>query len=183
MQCPKCIPGKLVPSYLELFFCAHKCDSCGGDWVLIEDYVNWKDKHPEYHYTAIDVSEDVDDSVKALLCPVSGLIMRKLKIAKHTSHRLDYSASVGGVWMDKGEWELLKKEGLAGSLNTILTEHWQTKIRDQRTEDTFDLLYSAKFGEQDYIKIKQLREWLQAHPQKADLRSFLLADDPYSARR
>jgi Zn-finger nucleic acid-binding protein len=183
MNCPKCENGSLVPSYLELFFCVHTCDSCGGNWLLIEDYVNWKEQYSEHHWVDVNVSEDIDDSVKALLCPLSGLIMRKLKITKDSTHRLDYSAAVGGVWLDNGEWDMLKKAGLAGSLNTILTEHWQQIIRSQRSEDTFDMLYLAKFGEQDYEKIKSLRTWLINHPKKADIRSFLLAVDPYSARR
>ncbi|WJG10039.1 zf-TFIIB domain-containing protein [Aliiglaciecola sp. LCG003] len=183
MECPKCQTGNLTLSYLELFFCVQTCNGCGGNWVLIEDYVKWKDQHPEYAYIDVDVTEDLDDAVKALLCPSSGLIMRKLKIAKETSHRIDYSASVGGVWLDNGEWQLLKNSGLAGSLNTILTEHWQLKIREQRTEDTFDMLYRTKFGDEDYDKVKVLREWLQSHPQKSDLRAFLLAQDPYSVKR
>ncbi|GAA0858739.1 zf-TFIIB domain-containing protein [Aliiglaciecola litoralis] len=183
MNCPKCDHGNLIPSYLELFFCAHTCNQCGGNWILIEDYVNWKEQHPEYEFVDVEVNDDIDDSKRAMLCPMSGLIMRKLKIAKETSHRLDYSAPVGGVWMDKGEWELLKQAGLAGSINTILTEHWQHMIREQRTEETFDMLYRAKFGEADYDKVKELRAWLIAHPKKADIRSFLLANDPYSAKR
>ena len=114
---------------------------------------------------------------------MTGTIMRKMRISKGNQHRLDYSAPVGGVWLDKGEWELLKHEGLAGSLNAILTEQWQTKIKDQKAEATFDALYLSKFGEEDYQKIKDLRSWLNAHPLKMDLRSFLLAEDPYSAKR
>lgn len=107
--------------------------------------------------------------------------MRKLRISKDNTHRLDYSSAVGGVWLDKGEWELLKHEGLAGSLNKILTEQWQGDIREQKTEETFSQLYRGKFGEQDYKKIKELRVWLNANPRKADLRAYLLAEDPYSA--
>jgi hypothetical protein len=28
-----------------------------------------------------------------------------------------------------------------------------------------------------------VREWLNTHPQKADLRAYLMAEDPYSAKR
>jgi len=58
---------------------------------------------------------ELDESKQAILCPVTGTIMRKLRLSTSTAHRIDYSASVGGVWLDKGEWDLLKKEGLAGS--------------------------------------------------------------------
>ena len=182
MRCTSCKNGNLNPSYLDKLFRAHTCDNCGGSWVLIEDYVSWKENHPEHEFVAADV-EAVEESDKAILCPMSGTIMRKLHISKDSQHKIDYSAAVGGVWLDKGEWELLKSAGLAGSLNGILTQQWQTRIQDEKAHQTFENLYLSKFGEQDYEKIKALREWLNGHPRKADLRSFLLAEDPYSAKR
>ena len=182
MLCTSCKSGKLNPSYIDSLFRAHTCDNCGGNWILIEDYVSWKERNPDQEFTTVEV-EDVQDSGKALLCPVSGAIMRKLRINKDSAHKLDYSARVGGVWLDKGEWELLKQEGLAGSLNAILTEQWQTKIKDQKAEATFEALYREKFGDEDYEKVKQLRSWLTDNPNKADLRAYLLADDPYSAKK
>jgi Zn-finger nucleic acid-binding protein len=182
MRCCGCKEGQLQGSFIDQQFRAHTCNQCGGNWILIEDYVQWKECNPHHNFATVTV-EDMDDSSKALFCPVSGVIMRKLRISKDSSHRIDYSVPVGGVWLDKGEWELLKSAGLAGSLNAILTEQWQTKIKEQKAEQTFEQLYLAKFGEQDYARIKELRAWLNNHPRKADLRSYLLADDPYSARK
>jgi Zn-finger nucleic acid-binding protein len=184
MQCTRCKAGNLQASFIEQQFRAHTCDHCGGNWILVEDYMTWKERNPQYSFAKVVITDDdVADSQRALLCPVTGKIMRKLKITKDSSHRIDYSMPVGGVWLDKGEWELLKSAGLAGSLNAILTEQWQTKIREQKAEETFTQLYLNKFGEDDYQKIKALREWLNNHPRKADLQSYLLADDPYSAKK
>lgn len=182
MKCTSCKSGNLNPSYLDKLFRAHTCDNCGGSWVLIEDYVSWKENNPEFEFVAADV-EQVEESSTAILCPMTGTIMRKLHISKDSKHKVDYSVAVGGVWLDKGEWELLKSSGLAGSLNGILTQQWQTKIQDEKAHETFENLYKSKFGDEDYEKVKALRLWLESHPQKADLRSFLLADDPYSAKR
>lgn len=60
---------------------------------------------------------------------------------------------------------------------------WQHKIRQDSARDTFAELYSAKFGEDVYSRIKELRKWLQSQEQKADLRAYLLAEDPYSAEK
>lgn len=182
MKCPSCEAGTLQPSFMDKLFRAHTCDHCGGNWILIEDYVAWKERNPDHSFAAVTV-EETDDTSSALLCPMTGVIMRKLRVSASNSHRVDYSVRVGGVWLDKGEWELLKKEGLAGSLNAILTEQWQQKIKAQRTEQTFDELYRSKFGDADYDKVKGMREWLQQHPLRSDLRSFLLSDDPYSVKR
>ena len=182
MKCTSCKQGELIPSFIEGLFRAHTCSHCGGNWVLIEDYVAWKERNPQHQFdNTLDVQ--LDESKQAVLCPVTGTIMRKLRLSPNTEHRIDYSASVGGVWLDKGEWELLKKEGLAGSLNGVLTAHWQKNIRMSSTKEHFAEIYKEKFGEQTYQKVKELREWLIQQPNKADLRAYLLAEDPYSAEK
>jgi Zn-finger nucleic acid-binding protein len=182
MKCTSCVTGELQPSFIEGQFRAHNCSHCGGDWILIEDYIAWKERNPQFNFSE-DVTGNVEDSKSALLCPVSGLIMRKLRLSEKTTHRIDYSASVGGVWLDKGEWQLLKEQGLAGSLNSVLTSHWQRNIRMNSAKDNFAAIYTDKFGHEDYQKVKALREWLVEQPNKTDLRAYLLAEDPYSAER
>jgi Zn-finger nucleic acid-binding protein len=182
MKCTSCKQGDLHPNFIDDLFRAHTCNHCGGNWILIEDYVTWSENHPEHEFKSVEISQ-IDNSTKALICPMSGTIMQKIQINKDSDHKLDYSARVGGVWLDKGEWELLKSSQLAGSLNAILTDHYQQQIRDAKAADHFSALYQSKFGSDDYQKAKELREWLTNHENKADLRSYLLAADPYSARR
>lgn len=136
MKCTACNKGILSPSFIDGLFRAHTCTECGGDWILIEDYVTWQERNPEFQFST-DVICEVEDSATALLCPVTGTIMRKFRLTAKSSHRIDYSSSVGGVWLDKGEWELLKQEGLAGSLNAVLTAHWQNNIRLDSAKENF----------------------------------------------
>lgn len=183
MQCKACSQGFLKPSFIDGLFRAHTCSNCGGNWILVEDFVAWKERNPEHEFAKECQwsEEESSESKKALLCPVTGGIMRKFKITAKTDHRLDYSAAVGGIWLDKGEWELLKSEGVAGVLNKVVTQHWQNEIRKDSAVNSFSDIYEAKFGTEVYQKVKELREWLDAQPQKADLRSYLLAENPYSA--
>lgn len=186
MKCTSCSQGFLKPTFIDALFRAHSCSSCEGNWVLIQDYVAWKERNPEYQFTdnlqSVDES-GAEDSKKAMLCPVSGAIMQKFRIAADSEHRLDYSAAVGGIWLDRGEWELLKEKGLAGSLNAVVTQQWQHRIREQNASESFAEIYRHKFGEDLYSKVKEVREWLQSQEQKADIRAYLLAEDPYSAER
>ena len=184
MKCINCSQGNLIPSFIDDAFRAHTCGSCGGNWILVEDFVSWKDRHPEHRFNPeVTCEDDAADNRKALICPMSGQLMRKLRISAQHAHRLDYSNSVGGIWLDKGEWELLKAEGLAGSLNAIVTQTWQNKIRQETALNNFVEIYESKFGKETYKKAKEIRQWLQSHPQKADLRAYLLAEDPYSAEK
>jgi len=185
MQCSSCNKGTLTPSFIDGLFRAHTCSDCGGDWVLIEDYAAWRERHPDYEFAKDIHFEEINiaDTKEAMLCPATKTIMRKFKISATNTHRLDYSSAVGGLWLDKGEWELLVRGGLAGSLNALVTDVWQRKIRQTSAKDSFADIYHDKFGNDAYAKIKEMREWLNTHPQKADLRAYLLAEDPYSANR
>ncbi|WP_236702646.1 zf-TFIIB domain-containing protein [Thalassomonas actiniarum] len=182
MKCTSCNAGELVPSFIDGLFRAHTCSNCQGNWILIEDYVAWKERNPEFTFDD-NVNYEVEDTKKAILCPVTGTIMRKFRLTASNTYRIDYSAGVGGVWLDSGEWELLKEEGLAGSLNAVLTSHWQKNIRTISTKDNFYEIYLDKFGQETYEKVKELRTWLEKQPNKADLRAYLLAEDPYSAEK
>lgn len=182
MQCTKCKVGTLSPSFVDQLFRAHTCSHCGGNWILIEDFVSWKEQNQAYQFfESYELTEEITDTKHALLCPVTGGIMRKFKMTASTNHRIDYSASVGGLWLDKGEWELLKSEGVAGALNTIVTNQWQNQIRANTTANNLSAVYATKFGNDTYEKAKSLREWLHAQPNKSDLRAYILAEDPYSA--
>lgn len=182
MKCPGCKRDTLFPSYIDGLFRAHTCSVCEGNWILIEDYVVWKQKNPEYEFSET-ADFQYEDSKNALLCPITGAIMQKFKLTHDSEHRLDYSPQVGGVWLDKGEWEFLKQENLAGCLNAIFTSQWQKTIRENSAKVSFAEIYQEKFGEESYAQIKETRKWLDEHPCKADLIAYLMAEDPYSAER
>lgn len=183
MNCTSCKDGVLKETLLEADLWAHTCDSCGGHWILIEDFSSWKDANPDYEFSASILLEntEINDSKKALICPSSGTIMQKFRISASNDHKIDYSSKVGGVWLDKGEWKLLKSDGLAGFLNSILTNHWQTKIKQENASTNFSDIYLAKFGTENYEKVKEFRQWLVNHELKSDLKAYLLAEDPYAA--
>jgi len=185
MKCTACSKGKLIPSFIDGLFSAHTCSDCGGDWILIEDYAAWRERHPDYEFAKDIQFEEVQalEKKQAILCPVTHTIMRKFKISANNSHRLDYSTAIGGLWLDKGEWELLICEGLAGSLNALVTDAWQRKIRQDSAKEHLRDIYRDRFGDEAYNKVKEVREWLHGHPHKADLRAYLMAEDPYSAKR
>lgn len=182
MKCPSCENGELRDAYLEEYLPCKTCDRCGGNWILLEHYLRWKDGYAsQATEPADDVEIELAETKRALTCPVSGTLMLKYRISKDSEHRLDLSPSVNGVWLDKGEWSLLKQSGLADKLNAIFTAPWQRKIRAESSRDTFEQLYRRKFGDSDYEKIREIRDWLHAHPHREALRAFLVADNPWSA--
>ncbi|WP_104398870.1 TFIIB-type zinc ribbon-containing protein [Vibrio penaeicida] len=182
MKCTSCNTGVLEPKFIDGMFPAHICNECEGNWILVEDYVAWKEDNPAYPISN-SVTCEISDTETALLCPQTGTIMRKLRISSNISHRLDYSVAVGGIWLDKGEWSIIREGGLANSLNAVVTTQWQKNIRTNNSTENFVSLYNDKFGEETYEKLKDIRSWINAHPNKHDLQAYLSAEDPYSAER
>ena len=185
MNCTNCKDGFLKPEKIDDLFPAHTCDSCGGNWILIEEYAIWKANNPDHVFSSHSTTQEFKspEPKKALICPVSGSIMQKFRITSNSEHKINYSAKVGGIWLDKGEWDYLKSEGLAGSLNTVLTEHKQNEIMQDTAKEHFSEIYQDRFGKEAYQKIIEIREWLDKHEQKQDLLAYLVAEDPYSANR
>ena len=181
MKCPSCKLGTLVPSFLESGLRSHECDNCKGNWLYIEDYVGWLEGN-DIKLKEHDAEYELEDTKNAMICPVTGVLMQKFRVSNDITHKLDYSTPVGGVWLDPGEWKYLKDKGFAYSLNRVFTEQWQKLLRDNDTKQSFEKLYLSKFGEEDYAKIKEIRTWLESKENRTDLRSYLLAENPYSAR-
>lgn len=179
MICPSCKQGKLKPSFIDNLFRCNCCTHCGGNWFYLTDYLHWLDKSQ-----AVDSNENPiverDDTKNAMICPITGQIMLKYRISNKSSHRLDLSPSLSAIWMDKGEWELIKEEGLSRQLNQIFSEPWQRKVKTEQAKVTLDTMYTEEFGDTNYIKLKDMRSWLNGKENKHAMLSFLLADNPYS---
>lgn len=184
MNCTSCNEGVLIAGLIEGQFRAHQCATCHGHWILIEDFVTWKEENPKHQFSDdVSLAHNLNGTKKALLCPQTGTIMRKFRISGSNEHRIDYSSNVGGLWLEQGEWELLKSENIANSLNSIVTKNWQKKIREQNSKENFDNIYNNKFGQETYQKVKEFRDWLETQEHKSDLRAYLFAEDPYSAEK
>ncbi|MFK7976411.1 MAG: zf-TFIIB domain-containing protein [Halioglobus sp.] len=179
MKCPSCKTDSLEPAFIEKQFRAHSCSTCSGDWILIEDFVYWSERSEVAPPEQDAAGYLPEDSKNALICPVTGTIMQKYRISNASDHKLDYSPQVGGVWLDAGEWQFLKGQGLASQIGRIFTDSWQSQLRAKDTQATFVSLYERKFGTDDYRKAQEVRAWLASSDKKAELRAYLLAEDPY----
>lgn len=179
MKCSSCHTGNLVASYLEGLFACHTCSECGGNLILLGDFLRWQEQNPETELSENAQLEVVpQETSKAMICPKTGGLMTKYKISADTEHRLDLSPTINAVWLDKGEWGLLKSKGLANRLNSIFTDHWQHDIRSNAASEVLTALYQRKFGDR-YEEVKQLRASLESMENRSEVIAYLLADDPY----
>ena len=183
MKCTSCKSGKLLPAYLEGLFPCVTCSNCGGNLVMLADYLRWRETHQDSEFVRdtkahIEADEAHDETSRAMICPMTGTIMTKYRISKDIDHRLDLSPTISAIWMDSGEWELLKKSGLAGKLNNIFTDHWQRGIHSAESADILQAMYQRLFGDQ-YEAVRAFRDNLNEMENRSEVIAYLLADDPY----
>lgn len=181
MKCSACKVGTLKSSKLDGLFNSHSCTHCHGDLILLGDFMQWQKLNPESDLNLeAEIGVVSNETSKAMICPLTGTIMTKYRISADTEHRLDLSPTINAVWLDKGEWDLLKEKGLANKLNNIFTSHWQRNIHDNETSEVLTELYVKKFGEH-YREIKAFKKTLRKINNPREVIAYLLAEDPYSA--
>lgn len=185
MKCTACKSGHLSPAYLDSLLPCHTCSHCGGSLLRMIDYFRWQeqgglDEKEEVAVGEVQINVDAEETSKAILCPKTGGLMTKYRISKDTDHRLDFSAPLNAVWMDKGEWDLLKKSGLVNRLNNVFTNHWQQDIRAQESVEVMEELYRRRFGAH-YEALKECRNLLDTMAKRSEAVAYLMADDPYDA--
>lgn len=176
MKCSSCRTGNLEASYFEGLFACHTCSDCEGDLILLGDFLRWQELNPE---SCLDGQSGIEvvaeETTRAMICPLSGTLMTKYRISADSEHRLDLSPSINAVWLDKGEWNLLKAKGLTNKLNEIFTNHWQRGIRANETAEMLEDLYVQRFGE-DYDKVKAFKGVIKGMRNRSEVIAYLLSD-------
>jgi Zn-finger nucleic acid-binding protein len=156
---------------------AYACPKSGGVWIPLERYHAWKELHqhrqqslPEGYTPLID-----DDSrQRALLCPESGRLLIRYRVGHGLNFHVDLSPVSGGVWLDKGEWDALKSQGLHSELHYIFTASYQRQIRSAEYEEALLQKFVERIGLADFQKVAAFKSWLATHPKQRDICCFLM---------
>ncbi|GAB1264223.1 TFIIB-type zinc ribbon-containing protein [Aurantivibrio infirmus] len=175
MHCPKCKKSSALQGLeLEKGLVAAACDSCEGVLLPLLNYRYWADREPTVEPRDIS-SSVVDDNDHALICPKCDHLMIKYQIGLQHVNKVDLCASCDEIWLDKGEWSLLKQLDIHLQLSRIVTDVWQKDLRQQRYLTLQKARYVEILGEDDYEKIDQFKEWMRSHSKKKIIKQFLLA--------
>jgi Zn-finger nucleic acid-binding protein len=175
MKCPACSSKRISPVSLTSSLGALKCESCGGHWIPSKNYETWQKSlaeiQPEKPFT--DVQIEVKDHKGAKLCPECGKILLKYKVGHGLDFYVDHCSACGGIWLDQNEWQALEAQNLHDEIHRIFSTAWQKQIRQENLAQTMEAVFKNRFGEESYAKAKEIREWLNTHPQKDELMAFL----------
>ena len=185
MTCPVCKTTKLRLQELEERLTPHKCESCGGRLVRLERYLLWLQRTggAVSEVDPPDAEITVDDSGPGKLCPSCGAFLVRHKVGHGVSFCVDRCGRCGDIWLDGGEWELLKVHGLHDDLHRIFSNAWQREVKQQERSEqyrrTVERVLSDKLAvccsDADVTKVRRFCAWLDTHPQRNELFAFVAA--------
>ncbi len=174
MKCPKCTGRDLRATKIEDDLAVLGCDNCHGSLLPLMQYRQWVEVHPVEveHEEDRQCSVETDETSTALQCPKCSSLMMKYRISSATENRVDLCASCYDLWLDSGEWQLIKQLEMQGMLPSIFSDFWQDNIRTELFEKSYHERYEAIFGD-DYVKIRDFKSWLDDLEKKQAVVNFL----------
>jgi Zn-finger nucleic acid-binding protein len=154
------------------------CEQCKGSLVGLLYYRYWAEHHkPHYELSEpATLAEVPADTTTALRCPKCERIMTKYRLSGTIANRLDMCPICDEAWLDGGEWQLLEQLQLSDKLPAVLTDTWQRKLRKEGSERTRQDILRRNIGAEDASKVESLRSWLNEHPAKSTILTYLYRD-------
>lgn len=176
MNCPVCKTLRL--EYLESDEPPQRlvCGECGGQWVKSFQYWKWLRAHGDNLPEKPPEEGDqlpVADSTRAKLCPECGHFLARAKVGHEVDFHIDRCGFCGGLWFDKNEWEILRSRNLHDDVHFVFSSAWQHQVADEEHKQTHLARIEKILGSADLAKVKQFKEWSEAHPKRNTITSFL----------
>jgi Zn-finger nucleic acid-binding protein len=179
MNCPVCKNFELNKREIEPNLYASDCENCRGRWLSYQEYDVWlkaKDDLPAVLPKKLKMMIPEFELVR--LCPECRRILVKYKVGQNVPFLIDRCGTCAGIWLDKGEWEILKRRNLHDDLQKIFTDHWQEEVKKGETRTHLAKMYEEKFGKEDYAKIIKFKEWMENHEKEDEIISYLRDPNP-----
>ncbi len=183
MKCPVCKSTELTSAELDENLTALNCPHCGGNWIRGAEYWKWVENHgsdlaERLHYTE---SLSLAEPGLPIDCPECRFRMVKFLVGRGLSFTLDHCEGCKGIWLDRNEWEALKKRNLHDDLNLMFTGFWQKEAHRALRKKRMEEIYTSRFGADDYTEIKRIRWWLETKTNREELLAFLIDKEPFDA--
>jgi Zn-finger nucleic acid-binding protein len=180
MNCPVCKSQKLVSINLEPNLTAMNCPQCSGNWIRGAEYWRWLEEHgPNLPERSADTDGlSLFEPGRYIDCPECRFRMVKYLVGRGLNFTVDHCEGCKGIWLDRNEWDILKRRNLHDDLHSMLTDFWQAAAKREARIKSLEQIHLGRFGEADYAEIKRVRAWLDKNPNKQYLLAYLTDRDP-----
>ncbi|HEY9849710.1 MAG TPA: zf-TFIIB domain-containing protein [Leptolyngbyaceae cyanobacterium] len=169
MQCPKDKKATLIDSTLAGNLFVKCCPECDGNWIPAESYQNWQSRQPKNQNQPNLLTSDPNFvqspfDTKAALCPDCQHYLSRAKVFYKPSFFVERCMYCGGIWCDKGEWEVLQKLGVHTTIEQMFSPEWQVQMREQEYAAKEKQATIDKLGPELAEQVFKLAEILEKHP-------------------
>ena len=163
------VTGKpMSPVALDEGLEAFHCTDSGGHYIPAACYMKWLEKQPARlpHLPEVESPfQAADDSSAARLCPESGTLMSRFKVGHGFTFLVERSIT-GGIWLDAGEWQALRRRNFHDEIHLIFTSPWQRRVRDEQSQTTYEQRLLSALGADLVARLDALRAELTGHPHR-----------------
>jgi hypothetical protein len=175
MKSPVGSRKRLQSVLLEDNLIAYRCPESGGHYIPAVSYMRWLSKQPARlpNLPSSDAPQQEEQvSERACLCPETDTIMTKYAVGHGFPFKIDRSIT-GGIWLDSGEWEALRRRNFHDELHFIFTEPWQRGvILDSNLVSSLNRL-KERIGADLLERMEAFRKEIDAHPHRAEILAYL----------
>jgi Zn-finger nucleic acid-binding protein len=169
VQCPKDRKVTLTVSRLSGDLPAQCCPDCKGTWIPAEEYQTWQSRQTRTNSYPMPKTLDVDYvqsplDTRAALCPECSCYLARARVGLKTPFYVERCPSCGGIWCDRGEWDVLEKLGLHTAIEQLFSSEWQARVKEREYAARERQATIEKLGEDIAQKVFELAELLEGHP-------------------
>ena len=181
LNCPVCKKTELVRTELEPKLSSFNCPSCEGHWIKGKEYWAWVERHRTKSAERLHAEESpsLAEPGVPVDCPECRFRMIKYLVGRGLHFTVDHCAGCKGIWLDRNEWDALKKRNLHDDLHGIFTSFWQSGAQRELRKKRMEQIYIDRFGADDYEEIKRIRWWLDEKTNREELLAYLIDKDPF----
>jgi Zn-finger nucleic acid-binding protein len=151
------------------------CPRCGGHWIRLADYWRWRagkgGNVPEK--PSRRSSHTAQEPTGHRRCPDDGQMLTRFRVGRGVAFTLERCANCEGIWLDANEWEVLKRRGLHDDLHRVFEEDWQREAKQMEKSHQLEAVLMRALPPGDYLKIREIKAWIESHPQRNELYEVL----------
>jgi Zn-finger nucleic acid-binding protein len=172
MKCPTCKSPRLEPRDIEASLNSHSCPQCSGSFIVFEHYLQWQESSPSIAQGASPPLPQTEDPGPRL-CPYCGRFMTRFRIALDLPFQLDRCGGCAGMWLESGEWAILRARGMLTRLNAIFADSYQLQLRQEEARRQQEDRYRTLLGEETFQRVQEFKRWSKPHAKRSVIMAFL----------
>ncbi len=178
MKSPVGSKKALASTQLEDGLMAYRCPESGGHYISAVSYMRWLSNQPARLPQLPPDGEDMHECIEtssAKLCPETGTIMSRYQVGHGFSFTVDRSIT-GGIWLDAGEWEALRRRNFHDEIHYIFTQPWQSNVLEQERATSARKRLEERLGVELLGRVDALKSEIAGSPHREQILAYLFHD-------